>query len=270
MPGSGVTPPSSVPASQASFFLRRRRPAPALPLRLSPVLTLPPTCQSAEEERERKPCACLRVLPSATRRATPRHRCATPRVAVEDSRWWWMGRDWTGLDWTGRTLRLRRGVDLPGSIHSFRRPTRRARLRRPTPTTQYTPVEWQPCLGAEWEKTRHRASQGSGARSTFRVLAWTATDRRGMGGRPAAPPAGDRRTDDTSFLCRSLLTQRSGAGCVLDPGSTYVYVGVTVPIYTTHTRTHASCCARIVRAAAYLVHGLVYWYMVVGTSTSLV
>lgn len=179
--------------------------------------------------------------------------------------------DGTGLDWTERTLRLRRGrvgwiCPDPSIPSAGRRDARGSGGRRQPPSTS----TWQPCLGAEWEKTRQsrRASQSSGARSTFRVLAWTATDRRGMGGRPAAPPAGDRRTDDTSFLCRSLLTQRSGAGCVLDPGSTYVYVGVTVPIYTTHTRTHASCCARIVRPAAYLVHGLVYWYMV-GTSTSL-
>lgn len=100
---------------------------------------------SRGREREKAVCVPTPYACCQARRATPRHRCATPRVAVEDSRWWWMGRDWTG-----RTLRLRRGVDLPGSIHSFRRPTRRARLRRPTPTTQYTPVEWQPCHGAEW------------------------------------------------------------------------------------------------------------------------
>jgi hypothetical protein len=204
MPGSGVTPPSSVPASQASFFLRRRRPAPALPLRLSPVLTLPPTCQSAEEERERKPCACLRVLPSATRHATPPLRYPSRRgrgleVVV----------DGTGLDWEDAQAQAWGGS---ARIHPFL-PQADATRAAPEADANH-PVHSSRVAALPWRgvgRRRGRASQGSGARSTFRVLAWTATDRWGVGGRPAAPPAGDRRTDDTSFLCRSLLTQRAAA-----------------------------------------------------------
>jgi hypothetical protein len=91
------SPPSSVLASQASqpasFFLRRR-PAPALralPFRLSPVLTLPPTCQSAEEVRE------SRVR--ATKRDAPRH--ATAALPLASCPWRGRGLE-VVVDGTGR------------------------------------------------------------------------------------------------------------------------------------------------------------------------
>lgn len=120
---SSVVRPSlpGQPASQPSFFLRRR-PAPALralPLRLSPVLTLPPTCQSAEEEREKAVCVPTR----AAKRDAPRHATAAlPLSSRSRTRGGGGGWDGTGLDWTGLRGRLGSGVAAWGGsarIHPF-------------------------------------------------------------------------------------------------------------------------------------------------------
>jgi hypothetical protein len=64
---------------------------------------------------------------------------------------------------------------------------------------------------------------------------------RPMGWGKTCSPA-HRRPPDRRHLLPVSVVADAAQRRRLRPGSMYVYVGVTVPIYTTHTRTHASCC----------------------------
>jgi hypothetical protein len=211
MPSSAVLRRPSQPPRPASLFLSppssctcAARAAFASQPRLDPS-------PHVSQQRNREKVVC--VLPSATRHAT---------VVLPLASRPWRGRgppETCGGGWDG---------------------TRSGSLAvAPTPPPS-TPVEWQPCRGAEWEKARQ--SQGSDARRTCRVLAWAATDRWG-GGETCSPAR--RRPPDRRHLLPVSVVADAAQRRRLRPGSTYVYVGVTVPIYTTHRRTHASCCTRM-------------------------
>jgi hypothetical protein len=209
-----------------------RRPGPAslflallgsLSLRLCPVLPPSPTCQSAtrhssrRKDRESSARAYggvptrLRVLPSATRHATPPP--SAPRVAsrraVEETRGGggWdgaMGRSHGGGSRQAQPLRPS-GVGasaLPGSDAT------RAAPVRPTSTTSTYGTGQQPWRGGERERERRRRREAGPAPAAHGTEAAAGTEARG----PLHPPRRLPLTDGPRPRpVQSWLTPRSSA-----------------------------------------------------------
>jgi hypothetical protein len=210
MPSSAVLRRPSQPPRPASLFLS---PPSSCTCAARAAFASQPRLDPSphvSQQRNREKVVC--VLPSATRHAT----AVLPLVSRP-----WRGRgppETCGGGWDGTRS---------GSLAVAPTP--------PQYSSRVAALPWRGVGEGEAEPGQRRPTYVSGPGvGRYRPMGW---------GETCSPAR--RRPPDRRHLLPVSVVADAAQRRRLRPGSTYVYVGVTVPIYTTHRRTHASCCTRM-------------------------